>query len=157
MEHNEFVEKSGGSGSVPVWGIRGFYRPVYLVWGLFGLLDALAVSLLVLTPAIGFVCYCVWSARYAALIWTFPMIRAFLSGRPNLNMIAGLPWILCIFIGMVCAFFFGRLYFVGGSLPFVTWVLSGAQKGMTMEEMEDELRESAETYKKLQESGTLLT
>ncbi len=56
MEHNEFVEKSRGSEMV--WGVEGFYRPVHLVWGLFGLLSVLAVSLLILTPTLGFGFYC---------------------------------------------------------------------------------------------------
>lgn len=71
------------------------------------------------------------------------MVLAFLVGRPNLNMIAGFPWLLCFLIGVVCAIFFGRLHVISGFLPFVTWVLSGAHRGMTMVAMEDELRESS--------------
>ena len=56
MEHNEFVEKSRGSEMV--WGVEGFYRPVHLVWGFSRLLSVLAVSLLILTPTLGFGFYC---------------------------------------------------------------------------------------------------
>ena len=85
------------------------------------------------------------------------MVLAFLVGRPNLNLIAGFPWLLCFLIGVVCAIFLDwLLHLVGGSLPFVTWVLSGAHRGMTMVAMEDELRESAEAYNKLKKAGVLV-
>jgi hypothetical protein len=154
MEHNEFVEKTRSNAIV--WGVERFYRAVFLVWGTSGLFWILAASLLILAPALAFVLYCLLHSRFFAVAWTLPVVLAFLAGIPNLNLIAGSIWVLCALIGVVVAVFFGPLHLVGALLPFLTWFLSGALKGTTMVSMEDRLRESQESYRRLKESGILI-
>jgi hypothetical protein len=154
MDHREFVEKTGQDEIL--WGVKGFYRPVRIVWGPGKLLGILALALLVLTPMLGFAAYCVWSARYGALIWTLPMILAFFMGGPGPNLFSLLPWMICFVIGIVCSQFLGTLHFVAGLLPGVIWFMSCALRGTTMVEMGDTLRKSAETYDRLRKSDLLI-
>ena len=154
MKHPEFVERARGNSFL--WGVRGFYRPVGIVWGVGGLLAALAVTFVVLAPVSAFIIYGVWSAHYGALIWTLPIMLAFLSGGPALNAIDLSKWIICALVGLVCGEFFGPVHLVGGLLPGLTWFLVGAQKGATMMAMEDRLQHSAESYERLRKAGLLI-
>jgi hypothetical protein len=153
MEHDEFVERTRNNEIL--WGITGFFRPVALAWGTGGLVAVVAGSLLAFAPALVFGVYCVLHQEYAALAWALPTTLAFMVGVPNLNCIAGFPWVICAAIGLVLTFFFGPLHLVGGLLPGLTWFLSGAVKGVTMVSMESRLHESPKAYKKLKESGAL--
>jgi hypothetical protein len=153
MEHDEFVERARSNEIF--WGVNGFFRPVFLAWGIGVLLAVVAASLLALAPALVFGVYCVLHQEYAALAWALPTVLAFLAGKPNLNCISGFPWVICAVIGLALTIFFGPLHLVGGLLPGLTWFLSGAVKGVTMVSMESRLSESAEAYKKLKESGAL--
>jgi hypothetical protein len=153
MEHDEFVEKTRGDEIV--WGVRGFLRPVFYVWGTGGLAVVVAMSILVLTPALGFGVYCFSHHKYVAMAWALPAVLAFIAGKPNLNCIAGSVWVICALVGWVLSIFFGPYHLVGGLLPGLTWFLAGALRGTTMVSMGDRLRESPEAYRKLKESGLM--
>lgn len=154
MEHDEFVTKSSSGGIS--WGVQGFFRPVFIVWGIRGLLAVGTLSLLVLAPLLGFAFYSTWHEQFGPLAWVLPGLLAFYAGRPNLNLIAGLPWMGCALAGVLTSFWFGPAHLVGGILPCVSWFLSGALKGTTMMAMGDRLSASKDAYDKLKASGTLL-
>ncbi len=153
IEHAEFVQRTQTDGIL--WGVRGFYHPVLIVWGFGALLAALAVTLAVLTPAFGFAFYCVWSAQYGGLLWMLPITFAFLIGGPGLNGLDLFKWILCALVGLACAAFFGPVHLAGGLVPGLTWLLAGAHKGVIMVAMEDRLRDSAEAYERIRQAGLL--
>lgn len=154
MEHDEFVSKSS-SGAI-LWGVQGFFRPVSIVWGIRGLLAIGILSLVVLAPLLGFAFHLAWHGQYARLVWVLPGLLAFYAGRPNLNLIAGLPWMIGALAGILASFWFGPADLVGGILPCVIWFLSGALKGTTMVAMGDRLSASKAAYDKLKASGKLL-
>ncbi len=154
MDHAEFVRQS--SGRAVFWGVHTFLRPVRLVWGIRGLFVVAAASLLVLAPTFGFGFYAVRQGHFGGLAWALPALLAFFVGRPNLNCVAALPWVICALIGLVVAIFFGPLHYVGGVLPGITWMLAGALRGTTMQAMQERLRESPQAYDKLKRSGEML-
>ncbi len=139
-----------------MWGVDGFYRAVSIVWGLRGLLTVGALSLLVLAPSLGFAVYAIWQERYGSLAWVLAGILAFSAGRPNLNLIEGLPWVGCAFAGVLASVWWGPSHLVGGILPGVTWFLAGALRGTTMVAMGDRLSASKVAYDHLKASGRLL-
>lgn len=154
MGHDEFVERSRDSRFV--WGVRGFWRPVFLVWGP-GSLVALGVATLILAGAlVTFGIYAIRGGEYVAVAWLVPAAVAWRVGRPDLNCAEGMLWLFSAIAGLVASLFLGALHAMGGILPGLIWVASGAFKGTLMVYMHGRLRESPETYRKLQESGLLI-
>jgi hypothetical protein len=154
MEHEEFVAKT--SAGTMLWGVRGFTRAVFFVWRTRGLLYVAVAALIALMPLLGFAAYSAWSGQYGPLAWILPGVLAFYAGKPNWNLIDGLPWLACVLVGFVSSAWLGALHLFGGLLPCVTWFLSGALKGTVMQMMEERLRASKDSYDRLKMSGNLL-
>lgn len=154
MEHQEFVAKTS-AGDLP-WGVRGFTRAVLLVWRTPGLLYVAVAALFALMPLLGFAAYSAWRGQYWALAWIAPGVLAFYTGRPNLNLIDGLPWVGCVLVGLVASAWFGALHLFGGLVPCVMWFISGALRATVMQMMEERLRASKDSYDSLKASGRLL-
>lgn len=154
MEHEEFVERVRNESIL--WGVKGFYRPVFLARGTGGLVAVVVESIFALVPALAFIGYCVLRQEYVPPAWALPTTLAFLMGTPGLNCISGLPWGICAIVGFVLQIFFGPLHLIGGLLPGLTWFLSGAVRGTAMGALESKLLESPETYRKLQEEDVLI-
>ena len=154
MEHQEFVAKT--SAGDMLWGVRGFTRAVFLVWRARGLLYVAVAALFGLMPLLGFAAYSAWRGQYGPLVWILPGALAFYIGKPNLNLIVGLPWLACGLVGLVASAWLGPLHLLGGLVPGVTWLLSGALKGTAMHMMEERLRTSKHSYDRLKASGRLI-
>lgn len=154
MEHQEFVAKTCAGDLL--WGVRGFTPAVLLVWRTPGLLYVAVATLLGLLPLLGFAAFSAWLGQYGALAWIVPSALAFYAGRPNLNLIAGLPWFACLLVGLVASAWFGALHLIGGLVTCVSWFLSSALKGTVMQMMGGKLRASKDAYDRLKASGRLL-
>ncbi len=154
MEHEEFVAKASAGNML--WGVRGFTRAVFLVWRTRGVLYVAVAALFGLAPLLGFAAYSAWSGQYGSLAWILPGVLAFYTGKPNMNLIDGLPWLACILVGLVASAWFGPLHLFGGFVPCLTWFLSGALKGTVMQMMKERLRASKDSYDRLKASGRLL-
>jgi hypothetical protein len=154
MEHEEFAASTPAN--PVVWGVRGPARAVRAVWGGSGLACYGLACLLALAPALALGVWAAMQARYGALFWVVLAALAFLMGRPRLNLMDGLPWILCGLAGVVVAIFAGLLHLLGGAAVVATWILAGAVRGTTMVYLEDRLRRSKDAFERLRAAGQLI-
>jgi hypothetical protein len=101
----------------------------------------------ILLPTVGIGVYCVHAGKYLSLIWVLPSLFAFLTSSPGLNAIALGSYFLIIMAGIIIGVISdGFHHLVAGFIPGVTWFAVGALKGTTMVAMEEELKESEDSY-----------
>jgi hypothetical protein len=154
MKHSEFVKMAEHPDFV--WGIRGFYRPIWKVYGLSGAPFVFLLPLLLLALAMAIPAYGVLSGRPLLVIWALPAILAFLMGNPGLNMIILAPPVIVAGIGGILSLFLGPIHLLAGLLPFGILFVIGMIKGVTMLKLENDLRESSDLFDNLNGSGLLL-
>ncbi len=153
MEYSEFVTKIKEPNFQ--WGVKGFYRPVYLVWGPLRSLPIALFALAILGLGVGFAVYSFYIGKPLSAIWIIPSLFAFFAPIPSLNCISGIPYGIFAIIGLILALFLGSHHLFAGLIPGITWLAMGVLKGTTMVGIGDELVKSKDLYDRLRTDGTL--
>jgi hypothetical protein len=154
MKHSEFIQRIEEPGFL--WGVRGFYRPAIRLWGVRGALPIMLGAFGILLPTVGIAVYCLHTGKYLSLIWVLPSLFAFLTSSPGLNAIALGSYFLIIMAGIIIGVISGGFHhLVAGFIPGITWFAVGALKGTTMVAMEEELKESEDSYHRFRADDTL--
>jgi hypothetical protein len=153
MEHSEFISRCEGPDVF--WGVKGFFRPVFRIWGSAqGILIAF-VAAAILSATLAYGLFLILSGKPLSLFWLLPCLFGFFAGNPGLNAIAGAGYVIVAVVGVILSFIFGGHHVIGGFLPGISWFAMGALKGSTMVAMQDKLMESKALYEDLRDDGTL--
>ena len=150
MEHSDFV--TSHQRTEFLWGVNGFYRPLFRICGPTQGAIAVGASLAVFACSFGYAAWALHSGSYLALLWLLPSLYGFLSGHPGLNGIE-LVFYICL---ATAGLFFGEHHVIGGLLPGFSWFAMGATKGVSMELIGERLAQSEELFEAARDDGTLL-
>ncbi len=152
MDHATFVQRVGNPSFL--WGVRQFHRSTFVVWG-WRCWEIWICSLLILMPTLLFAVYALSRGELLACLWCVPCLRGVLAGKPNLT---GISLIFFVALGVVGYFLLPRTgwYALACLLPAFGYFAMGAHKGMTMINLENELRLTQHSYDRLKDQGLLL-
>ena len=150
MEHSDFV--SSHQKTEFLWGVNGFYRPLFRICGPTQGAIAIGASVAVLACSFGYAAWVLHSRSYLALLWLFPSVYGFLAGHPRLNGIELLLYICLAIVGLLL----GEHHVVGGLLPGLSWFAMGIVKGVSMEMIGERLAESKELFEAVKADGILI-
>ena len=150
MEHSAFV--SSHQKTEFLWGVNGFYRPLFRICGPTQGAVAVGASVAVLACSFGYAAWVLHSGTYLALLWLLPSLYGFLAGHPGLNGIE-----LLLYVGLaIFGSLFGEHHVVGGLLPGLSWFAMGAIKGVSMGLIGERLARSRELFEAVRDDGTLI-
>ncbi len=150
MEHSEFV--ANRERPEFIWGVKGFYRPVFRICGRAEGIFVVSLSVAVVACTVGYATWVVNSGSYGALIWLLPIAYGYLTAHPGLNGIEFLLFVGIAFVGLLL----GAQHIVGGLLPGLSWFAMGAIKGMTIVGIGARLASSKSAFETARDDGILL-
>ena len=150
MEHSDFV--SSHQKTEFLWGVNGFYRPLFRICRPTQGAIAIGASVAVLACSFGYAAWVLHSGSYLALLWLFPSVYGFLAGHPGLNGIELFLYICLAIVGLLL----GEHHVIGGLLPGLSWFAMGIIKGVSMEMIGERLVQSRELFEATRDDGTLL-
>ena len=150
MEHSDFVSRDQKTEFL--WGVNGFYRPLFRICGPTQGAIAVGASLAVFACSFGYAAWALHSGSYLALLWLLPSLYGFLAGHPGLNGIELIFYICLAAAGL----FFGEHHVIGGLLPGLSWFAMGMIKGVYMEMIGEKLVRSRELFDATRDDGTLI-
>ncbi len=153
MEHIDFITRCEGLDVF--WGVKGFFRPVFRIWGSAQGVLIVLVGAAILSASIVYGVFLVLVGKPLSLFWLLPCLFGFFTGNPGLNGLELSVFIIVAVVSVVLSFFFGLHHLIGGLLPGISWFAMGTLKGSTMVAMQDRLMESKALYEKLRDDDTL--
>ncbi len=148
MEHSDFVTHYERTEFL--WGVKGFYRPLFRIWGPTEGAFVVGVSVAVLACSFGYAAWILHSGSYIALLWLLPSVYGFLAGHPGLTGIE-----LLLYTGLaIVGLFLGGHHVIGGLLPGLSWFAIGAIKGISIGMIGENLVRSKELFEAARDDGT---
>jgi hypothetical protein len=115
MEHSDFTARCKGSDVF--WGVNGFYRPVFRIWGsVKGVLFVL-LALGILSASIAYGVFVMSVGKPLSLFWLLPCLFGFLLGNPGLNGFELAFFGLVAVVGVILSFIFGGHHVIGACFP----------------------------------------
>ncbi|HQU85408.1 MAG TPA: hypothetical protein PKY59_19865, partial [Pyrinomonadaceae bacterium] len=79
-----------------------------------------------------------------------------LSGKPNLNLLHIIFWLIVCLFTIIFSFIFWVDFYKVGLMPLICFIISSAIKGMTMVEVENRLMISPRIFQRLKDKKLLL-
>jgi hypothetical protein len=153
MEHSDFIIRCRGSDVF--WGVKGFFRPLFRIWGPARGILIVLVAAAILSASIAYGLYLIFVGKPLSLFWLLPCLFGFFTGHPGLNGFELTVFMIFAVVSVVLSFIFGAYHVIGGLLPGISWFAMGSFKGSTIVAMQDRLIKSKALYEKLRDDGTL--
>jgi len=153
MEHSDFITRCEGPDVF--WGVKGFFRSVFRVWGSDKGILIVLVAAAILSTSIAYGLFLISVGKPLSLFWLLPCLFGFFTGNPGLNGLELAFFVIVAVVSVILSFIFGGHHVIGGLLPGISWFAMGVLKGSTMVAMQERLMESRALYENLRDDGIL--